>query len=238
MDDYFKENLQRLFKMIDLDINDQKTTKFYNYMELLLDWNKRVNLTSITEIDDIILKHFVDSLTILKYIKDKNKLIDVGSGAGFPGIPIAIVKNSLHITLLDSLNKRILFLDEVRNLLNLNNIETIHGRVEEFGHNNGREVFDVSVSRAVANLTTLSEYLIPLVKIGGRAICMKGSEIEKELDEAKSAINILGGEIEKIDKFYLPNSDIQRNVVVIRKIRATPKKYPRKPGTPSKDPIK
>ena len=206
-------------------------------MNLLLEWNEKINLTAIIEPREIILKHFVDSLTIAKYIKDDEKLIDVGTGAGFPGIPLSIVKENTDIVLLDSLNKRINFLEEVKENLKLENITTIHGRAEEFGKNkNEREKYDIAMSRAVASLNILLEYLLPLVKVGGRAICMKGSNIE-EIENAKNALEILGGKIEKIEEITLPNSDIKRNIIIVKKVKNTPSKYPRKPGTPSKEPI-
>ena len=204
---------------------------------MLLEWNEKINLTAIIEPREIILKHFVDSLTIAKYIKDDEKLIDVGTGAGFPGIPLSIVKENTDIVLLDSLNKRINFLEEVKENLKLENITTIHGRAEEFGKNKKeRETYDIATSRAVAPLNILLEYLLPLVKVGGRAICMKGSNIE-EVENAKNALEILGGQIEKIEEITLPNSDIKRNIIIVEKVKNTPLKYPRKPGTPSKEPI-
>lgn len=220
------------------EIDDNKIQKFYDYMNLLVEWNKKINLTAITEEKDIILKHFVDSLTVLKYIKENKSIVDVGTGAGFPGIPLAIMNDSLKITLVDSLNKRINFLNEVCNKINLKNIKAIHARAEEFGQdNNYRESYDVAISRAVANLTVLAEYLLPLVKVGGKIICMKGPDIEEELKQAKSAIDILGGKFERCDNFCLPKSDISRNIIIINKIKETPKKYPRKAGTPAKTPL-
>lgn len=220
------------------EIDDNKIQKFYDYMNLLVEWNKKINLTAITEEKDIILKHFVDSLTVLKYIKENKSIVDVGTGAGFPGIPLAIMNDSLKITLVDSLNKRINFLNEVCNKINLENIKAIHARAEEFGQdNNYRESYDVAISRAVANLTVLVEYLLPLVKVGGKIICMKGPDIEEELKQAKSAIDILGGKFERCDNFCLPKSDISRNIIIINKIKETPKKYPRKAGTPAKTPL-
>ena len=217
----------------------EQAEQFFEYMNLLIEWNEKMNLTAITDPEEIILKHFIDSITILKEINDNSKVVDVGTGAGFPGIPLSIMNPTLKITLVDSLNKRLIFLQEVVDKLNLKNVEIVHARAEEFGQNKKyRESFDVSTSRAVANLSTLSEYLIPLVKVGGKVISMKASEAQEEIDEAKKAIEILGGAIEKIDEFNLPQSDIGRTVIIIRKERTTPNKYPRKPGTPSKEPIK
>lgn len=220
------------------EIDDNKIQKFYDYMNLLVEWNKKINLTAITEEKDIILKHFVDSLTVLKYIKENKSIVDVGTGAGFPGIPLAIMKDSLKITLVDSLNKRINFLNEVCSKIKLKNTKAIHSRAEEFGQdNNYRESYDIAISRAVSNLTVLAEYLLPLVKVGGKIICMKGPDIKEELKQAKSAIDILGGKFERCDNFCLPKSDISRNIIIINKIKETPKKYPRKAGTPVKTPL-
>ena len=225
-------------KEISIEFSDIQIEKFYKYMNLLIEWNEKMNLTAITEPKEIIVKHFIDSLTILKEIKGKNTLVDVGTGAGFPGIPLKIMDEEIKITLLDSLNKRINFLNEVIKELDLKNIETIHSRVEEAGKNKKyRENFEIATARAVANLTTLSEYMLPLVKIGGKSICMKGSEVTEELKNSKKAVSILGGEIENIENFELPKSDMMRNIVIIKKVKTTPSKYPRKPGMPSKEPI-
>lgn len=238
MDIDFKNKIINLSKKIDIELNDAEVEKYFEYMNLLVEWNEKINLTAITEKDDIILKHFIDSMTVLKYVQENKTIIDVGTGAGFPGIPIAILKENIDVTLLDSLNKRIIFLDEVVKELNLKNVKTVHGRVEEFGQEDlNRESYDISISRAVANLTTLVEYLLPLIKIGGKCICMKGSDIEEELENAKFAIKELGGQVEKVDKMILPDSDITRNIIIIKKMKTTPKKYPRKAGTPSKNPL-
>ena len=234
----FKKTITFLAKEIDIEFNEEQVEKFYKYMQLLLEWNEKINLTAITNPKEIILKHFIDSLTILKYIKKGAKVIDVGTGAGFPGIPLKILRDDINLTLLDSLNKRINFLKLVIDELKLKNVDTIHGRAEEIGKNKRyRESFDISFSRAVANLSTLSEYLIPLVKIGGISISMKGSEIKEEIEKSKKAITLLGGNINKIDFFELPQSDIKRNLIIIEKERSTPAKFPRKPGLPSKEPI-
>lgn len=217
----------------------EQLEQFFDYMNLLIEWNEKMNLTAIIEPEEIILKHFIDSITILKDIEDESRVVDVGTGAGFPGIPLSIMNPTLKVTLVDSLNKRLVFLQEVVNKLNLKNVEIVHARAEEFGQNKEyREKFDIATSRAVANLSTLSEYLIPLVKINGKVISMKASEAEEEINQAKKAIEILGGKIQKIDKFNLPQSDIGRTVITIKKERQTPSKYPRRAGTPSKEPIK
>lgn len=239
MDKNFDEIFKKLAKEINLDIDRSKIIKFYEYMNLLLEWNEKINLTAITEQNDIILKHFIDCLTIKKYLKDNDKIVDIGTGAGFPGIPLAIMSEANKFTLVDSLNKRVNFLNDVKEKIDLKNIEAIHSRAEEFGQNKiYREKYDIAVSRAVANLSVLSEYLLPTVKVGGKVICMKGSQVQDEINEAKYALKELGGVIKLTDEFCLPETDMKRNIIVIEKIKNTQKKYPRKSGTPSKQPLK
>ncbi len=238
MNNHFNKKIVELAKKINIDLKEEEVQKYYDYMNLLLEWNKKINLTAITEEDDVILKHFIDSMTVIKYLKNNDKIIDVGTGAGFPGIPLAIIRPESEITLLDSLNKRIWFLNDVIKKINLKNVTAIHSRAEDFGQNKiNREKYDISISRAVANLTILVEYLLPLVKIGGKCICMKGTNVEEEIENAKFAINELGGKIINIDKLTLPDSDMERNVVIIEKIKDTAIKYPRKAGMPSKNPL-
>jgi len=235
----FEEEMSKKSKILGVRFSVEQIEQFYKYMNLLIEWNEKMNLTAITEPKEIILKHFIDSLTILKYIDDNSKLVDVGTGAGFPGVPLSIMNPTLKITLVDSLNKRLIFLQEVVKELNLKNIEIVHARAEEFGQNkNYREKFDIATSRAVANLATLSEYLVPLVKIGGKIISMKASNAKEEINDAQKAIEVLGGKIEKIEEFDLPESDIGRTIIIIDKNRCTPAIYPRKAGTPAKEPIK
>ena len=223
----FEEKMNEKSKNLSIDFSVEQISKFYKYMNMLIEWNEKINLTAIIEPNEIILKHFIDSLTIYKDIPNKSSVVDVGTGAGFPGIPLAIMNESLKITLVDSLNKRLIFLQEVINELNLKNVELVHARAEEFGQNKKyREKFDVATSRAVANLSTLSEYLIPLVKLNGKIV------------QAKKAINVLGGTIKNVETFDLPQSDIGRTIITIEKAKKTPAKYPRKAGTPSKEPIK
>jgi len=219
-------------------IDDKMKRKYKIYMDLLIEWNKKINLTAITEKNEIILKHFVDSLTIKDLIMDEASVIDVGTGAGFPGIPLKIYNDTIKVTLLDSLNKRINFLNEVINKLELKNTTAIHGRAEDIARlSDYREKYDVVTSRAVANMSTLLEYMMPFAKVGGLCICMKGSNIEEELNNSKKAIKELGGKLSKIEEFTLPDSDIKRNIVVIEKIKPISKKYPRKAGIPSKNPL-
>lgn len=233
-----REELEKNLNVLNIELKEKQVKQFYDYINLLIEWNKKINLTAIIEPKEIILKHFVDSLTISKFINERSTLIDVGTGAGFPGIPLKIIRNDIDITLVDSLNKRIKFLDDVIEKLNLNNIKAVHGRVEEIGRNKSyREKFDYATSRAVANTATLSEYLIPLINKNGKCIYMKGPDVDEELEKGKNAINVLGGKILKKEEFKLPYSDIGRTIIIIEKIKKTPGKYPRKAGMPSKEPI-
>ena len=235
----FNEELLEKSDIIGVRFSVEQMEQFYKYMNLLIEWNEKINLTAIIEPEEIIQKHFIDSLTILNRIEDNKSVVDVGTGAGFPGIPLSIMNPTLKITLVDSLNKRLVFLQEVINQLGLKNVELVHARAEDFGQNKKyREKFDVATSRAVANLSTLSEYLIPLVKENGKIICMKASEAEEEIEQAKKAINVLGGTIKNVETFDLPQSDIGRTIITIEKIKKTPAKYPRKAGTPAKEPIR
>ena len=234
----FENIFQKYLESINIVLSGTQKEQFYNYMNLLIEWNKKINLTAIIEPEEIILKHFIDSLTVNKFIENESNIIDIGTGAGFPGIPLKIIKPEIEIELIDSLNKRINFLNEVISNLSLKNIKAIHARVEEFAKNKkNRERYDIVTSRAVANLNVLVEYMLPLVKLRGKCICMKGPNIQEEIEKSKNAIKILGGEIESIEEFTLPQSDIKRTIIIIRKIKDTPIKYPRKPGIPSKDPI-
>ena len=235
----FNEELLEKSSTMGVRFSVEQIEKFYKYMNLLIEWNEKINLTAITEPSEIILKHFIDSITILKEIEDGSILVDVGTGAGFPGVPLSIMNPTLKITLVDSLNKRLIFLQEVVKELKLENVELIHARAEEFGQNKKyREKFDIATSRAVANLSSLSEYLVPLVKIGGKVISMKAGNAGQEIEEAQTAIKVLGGCIKKIDEFNLPQSNIERTIITIDKVKNTPNKYPRKAGTPTKEPIK
>ena len=236
------EIFEKDLKQLHLELSKEQISKFISYYELLIDWNSRMNLTAITDFEDVLKKHFIDSLSLISAVPDlaqkQYDLIDVGTGAGFPGIPLKIAFPNLKITLLDSLNKRIQFLNEVICKLELQDIEAVHGRAEDFAKpDQFRERFDLCVSRAVANLATLSEYCIPFVKPGGFFISYKSEKVNVELEEAKKAISVLGGSFQKNIEFLLPHSDITRNFIVIQKKNKTPLKYPRKAGLPSKEPI-
>ncbi len=221
-----------------IQINKNQIQQFMLYKKLLLEWNEKINLTAITDEREIILKHFVDSLSIgaVYNLKSNINVIDVGTGAGFPGVPLKILYPNINMTLLDSLNKRILFLNELINQLELKNIDCIHSRAEDGGRLY-REKYDLCLSRAVANLAVLSEYCIPFVKVGGTFISLKGANVEEELSNSKMAIEKLGAKIEEIKLIDIPFSDIKHSIIIISKIRQTPIKYPRKAGVISKNPL-
>lgn len=229
--------LREYASKINIDISDEVAEKFKKYKDILLVWNEKMNLTAITDENEIVIKHFIDSLTIEKYIPQNAKLIDVGTGAGFPGIPLKIARDDLEIVLLDSLQKRVNFLNEVINECELKNISAVHGRAEDFGQDKKyRENFDIVTARAVANLATLTELCIPFIKVGGIFVCMKGDASE-EIKNAAKAIKELGMKKEKIDTFKLVGNDAVRTIIVYKKEKSTPSKYPRKAGVPSKNPI-
>lgn len=233
--------LTKKVKELSIVLNDKQTQQFEQYYNILVEWNKVMNLTAITEYEEVVEKHFLDSLTIVDAINMEKieTLIDVGTGAGFPGIPLKIAFPHLKVTLLDSLNKRIKFLNEVIDLLELDDIKTIHGRAEDYAKQaEYREQYDICVSRAVANLATLSEYCLPYVKVDGLFVPYKSEEIDEELKSSEKAVSILGGKVEEVVKFQLPGTDIGRSFVKIHKIKETKKKYPRKAGMPTKEPLK
>ena len=223
---------------LSVDLDTLKADSLLKYKDVLAEWNEKINLTAIEDDRDVIIKHFIDSLSICQYVEKRDSmLIDVGTGAGFPGIPLKVAIEELKVTLLDSLDKRVKFLNEVISTLKLDGIRAVHGRAEEYGIKpEFREKYDIAVARAVANLPVLLEYCLPFVKTGGIFIAMKGSSTE-EVDASKKALAELGGEIENVIETTLPLSDIKRNIILIRKLRQTPTKYPRKAGKPSKEPI-
>lgn len=241
--DYDKSQGTIEFRMaleeLNISLDDNQVEQFLNYYELLVEWNSVMNLTSITDFMEVIKKHFLDSLSIVKVYRPNNeKILDLGTGAGFPGIPLKIAFPNTNVVLMDSLNKRINFLEEVIKKLSLNNIIAIHGRAEDFGKDiSYRESFDLCTSRAVANLSTLSEYCIPFVRKGGMFIPYKAGQISEELDAAKKAIDILGGTIIRSEEFELPRTDMSRSLILIEKTKRTPNKYPRSAGKPSKEPL-
>lgn len=237
--------LVNICNKINIEISDDQINCFEKYYELLIEKNKVMNLTAITDKEDVIVKHFIDSIALFPYLLDKGininnklKIIDIGTGAGFPGLPLKIMMPDVKFTLLDSLNKRVSFLNEVIDELKLKDIEALHGRAEDYASDNKyREKYDICVSRAVANLSTLSEYCIPFVKEDGFFISYKAGESEEEINNSKNAIKILGGKINKVEEFVLPGTDVSRVFVFIRKLELTDKKYPRKAGVPAKKPL-
>ncbi len=221
-------------------INEKQQNQLNRYYELLIEWNNKMNLTSITAYDEVMKKHFIDSLSIIRagIDIDSKKIIDVGTGAGFPGIPIKILFPNTKIMLLDSLNKRITFLNEVIDQLELKDIDTVHDRAEDGAKNKlFREQYDICVSRAVSNLSSLSEMCIPFVKKDGYFISYKSGTCKEEIEQSKNALKILGGNLLRLEQFQLPNSDIDRTLLIIKKVKATPGTYPRKAGTPLKNPL-
>ena len=225
-----------------IELTAEMEEQFLLYYNMIIEWNSFMNLTAITDFDEVLKKHFTDSVSLIRAIPDlgekKYRMIDIGTGAGFPGIPLKIVFPNISVVLLDSLNKRVNFLKEVISKLQLTDITAVHGRAEDFAQNKEyRESFDLCVSRAVANLATLSEYCLPFVKVGGKFISYKSEKITEEMNAAQHAVKILGGKMDGQVEFTLPDSDIYRNLFIITKQKSTPAKYPRKAGLPSKEPL-
>jgi 16S rRNA (guanine527-N7)-methyltransferase len=223
-----------------LNLSENQTEQLIKYKDLLLEWNEKMNLTAITDEKEVMIKHFLDALSCatVNQMKEDAKIIDVGTGAGFPGIPLKIYFPNLSLTLLDSLNKRINFLKTVCQEIKVENVQFVHGRAEDVGANKlHREQYDIAVARAVAELNVLSEYCLPFVKVGGYFICQKGPNIQEEMERGKKAIETLGGKIVDRKDILLPFSEITHNIVIIEKVRNTPTKFPRKAGTPSKNPL-
>ncbi len=247
MTESFKKNIIQTAEELGVCLTEEMTEQLFSYYEQLTEKNKVMNLTGITEEREVIIKHFADSLSIVRVIDLKNmtlnkppvRLIDVGTGAGFPGLVLKIAFPGLDVTLFDSLNKRLNFLNEVIEKLRLEGVSTVHGRAEDFGHKElYREKYDMAVSRAVANMSTLSEYCLPFLKKGGMFVAYKSVDADDEIENAGAAFEKLGGRLEKKYKFVLPGTDIERCLVVINKDRTTPEKYPRRAGLPSSAPLK
>ncbi len=234
----FKNFFLNQIEKSDIEINHENLQQFYEYMIGILEWNDKINLTSITDEKMFIVKHFVDSLLINQYLQGKENIIDIGTGGGFPGIPLKIVNKEKKFTLIDSVNKKLNVIKELAEKIKLNNLEIIHTRAEDLANKKEyREKYDVATTRAVSNLTTILEYMLPFLKIGGIAICMKGPNYKEELENSTKAIEVLGGKFESVKTFNLDN-ELERNIIIIRKIKNTPNKYPRGQGKPLKEPIR
>lgn len=231
------KNIEEVFAKYNMPITKTQKNQFEQYFSMLITANKEFNLTAITEEQDVLIKHFLDSVLPEKLIPENAKIVDIGSGAGFPALPLKILRPDLDVYMVDSLNKRVVFLQNVINDLNLQKASAFHSRAEDFAKEH-REMFDVAVARAVAPLNTLVEYLLPFVKIGGAAIIYKSSKLDEEIAVAQNAIKILGAKIEKIADFHIEEQDLNRKVLVLRKINATPMKYPRGKNNPKLNPIK
>ena len=211
--------------------------KFYGYMKSVINWNEKINVTAITDEKEFLVKHLIDSLTINSFVEHGKNIIDIGTGAGFPGVPLKIANPNLKVTLIDSVNKKLNVIRDITEKMCLNDLEIIHTRAEDLAmHKTYRESFDYATTRAVSRLNTIVEYMLPFIKIGGKSICMKGPNISKELEEAQKAIEVLGGKIEKVEKIFIDN-EYERNIVIILKEKNTPKQFPRGKGKPAKEPI-
>lgn len=234
----FKNFFLEEAKKINVSVNDDMLNKFYNYMKEIIVWNEKVNVTAITEEKMFIVKHFIDSLTVNRFVEDKLSMIDIGTGAGFPGIPLKIVNPNLKVTLIDSVNKKLEVIRDISSKIDLSDLEIIHTRAEDLANDSKyREKYDIATTRAVSNFSTILEYMLPFVRVGGYAICMKGPKYKEELEIGRKAIDVLGGEYQFIETLNI-DEELERNIIVIKKVKETPKKYPRKQGKPLKEPIR
>ncbi len=236
------EEFQKIFEeecqKNQIQYDAKKAELLYQYMKLILEWNEKINVTAIKEEQEFIVKHYVDSLSISNYVRDAKRILDIGTGGGFPGIPLKIYHLDKEFTLIDSVNKKITVINDVIEQLKLSGIEALHVRAEDLARDSQyREQFDVVTTRAVSRLATIAEYMLPFVKIGGKAICMKGPNVEEEMEEAQKAIRILGGRFERVEKLNI-SGEFERNLVILEKVKSTDKKYPRGQGKPAKEPIK
>ena len=221
-----------------INVNDKELESLYQYMVGIIEWNEKVNVTAITEEKLFIVKHFIDSLLINHYLQGKERIIDIGTGGGFPGIPLKILNTEKKFTLIDSVNKKLNVIRDLSEKIGLKNLEVIHTRAEDLASKKEyRETYDVATTRAVSNLSTILEYMLPFVKVGGIAVCMKGPNYKEELEDAKKAIEVLGGKFELIETFNL-EGEMERNILVIKKVKNTPNKFPRGQGKPLKEPIR
>ena len=235
------EALKKALELMGGPSDEVTVNKYQQYMEGVLDWNEKVNLTNITDPEEFVIKHFIDSIICIDYpeFEEAGKIIDVGTGGGFPGVPLAIAAPDKEFILMDSLNKRLKIIDELCGQIGIGNVTTVHARAEELAKNKAhREQYDLCVSRAVANMATLAEYCLPFIKIGGCLMAYKGPDAEREVEEARKALYLLGGQVEEIREGNLKEFGIDHKVVIIKKVKNTPSKYPRKAGTPAKEPLK
>ena len=235
------EALKKALGLMGGPSDEVTVNKYQQYMEGVLDWNEKVNLTNITDAEEFVIKHFIDSIICIDYpeFEEAGKIIDVGTGGGFPGVPLAIAAPDKEFILMDSLNKRLKIIDELCGQIGIGNVTTVHARAEELAKNKAhREQYDLCVSRAVANMATLAEYCLPFIKVGGCLMAYKGPDAEREVEEARKALYLLGGHVEEIREGNLKEFGIDHKVVIIKKVKNTPSKFPRKAGTPAKEPLK
>ena len=235
------EALRKALEVMGAPADDETVNKYQRYMDGVLDWNEKVNLTNITNPEEFIIKHFIDSIICVDYpeFEEARKVIDMGTGGGFPGVPLAIAAPDKEFVLMDSLNKRLKIIDELCGQIGICNVTTVHARAEELAKNKAhREQYDLCVSRAVANMAVLAEYCLPFIKVGGCLMAYKGPDADREVEEARKALFLLGGQVEEIREGNLKEFGIDHKVVIIKKVKNTPSKFPRKAGTPAKEPLK